>query len=491
MPPSTVRLDAPTLYLVAQQLVYDFEIARCVEIPCVKHVLEFDPLLAARTALCNLRLTCRYFADMAIIKSVLFDHITLRATKDQLSRVLETSFATIGRFVTKVTFKPSLSSPQVTIEDFRRVKDMWTCQLREAEPCDPADWNEIWHLYHGLGVKRSLGYGTVDAAYDFYTQCATDDMEIVQNGSLQRAWVKVLKTFSKASSFVIGNVPSFWPRWVHSGDFDDKYKSCAFCESNTGILTEMSSFGEATLFGLVTGCLASAHMRIEDLALDCNVLRNAKLEDLQSSQLRWEHLTQLRFYEGPYSCCGPLAVFSGSDSDSIRCVDRLCSALVKGAQNSLQALSIENAYCFQDVPVSWHTHLDMDLPALRSLNLTNATFPAQTLGRVLEKCHGLRYLGFEERSCSENGVFKPLFDAIRQHPNPLRFHFKGCLATQYNYCADLHFNWEDSRVVSEPIHESYPSSIHEDMRELHKSLGLYLASQGEWDDHLEYWFSNP
>ncbi|EXJ67161.1 uncharacterized protein A1O5_09808 [Cladophialophora psammophila CBS 110553] len=417
---------------------------------------------------------------MAVIKSILFDHITFRATRDQLSRVLETPFATFGPFVRKVTFRPSLCSPDVARDDFERLLAIYTCQRGPHHQHHTAEWHEIWYMYQRFGAKCPGTTGTVTAAYTFYAECANEDVGILQNGSLQRAWIAALKTFPGASSFVIGNIPSFWPQGVYFRENGLKAE-CEFCNDNIRALTTLSAFGDVQLFRVATECLVSANMRIVDFKLDSNVLRTDKFEDL-SSQLRFDHTTHFSFYETPY-----FPYQSRMVHDEFSCFDRvtmLCSTLMKGFQDTVQVLSMERSE--RNVKVFCtlaHMNWDMKLPALRTLHLTNMPFPASQLQADLGHCRELQCLLFEGCWPREGPRgWKLLFDAIREHPNSLQLHFREV----YSERGAFDFDFPNPDVFSDPT----PSSP-EDEYEIGRRLCLYLAGRGEWNHYLEDWFPNP
>ncbi|KIW74634.1 hypothetical protein Z517_11404 [Fonsecaea pedrosoi CBS 271.37] len=477
MSSSTVQLDPSILYLIIRQLTNDVKIGNSME-----DGSQSSLNLPARRTLQNLRLTSRCFANMAIIKSVLFSHITLYATAEHLDRVLKTDFATFGQFVKKVIFKPSLCSPDLTSEDFRSLLAVHLCQVSSNHSGDTAKWSQIWYMYLKFGAPSPGIMLSKSAAFSIYEECAASDKDVVLNGSLQSAWIRLLKQFSQASSFVVGNMPGLWPPWVY--DLNNRIdKPCPFCDRKIFLLSKMSSYGQVMLIKAVTQCLAGAQVRIGDLALDCNVMRGQGLGDLWNSQLQLNSMTQLTLQEEPY------LPHSGADM-AIQpvIISRACSlfsALVTKAQNSLQVLTIENAdRNTRFIRLPWHTCLDMNLPALRRLCVKNLIFPAAALASILGKCGRLQFLSFEDFEWPRGGTLalKPVFDAIRQHPNSLRLDFRGTTGPKG---VEFRFKCQDHRVFGEP--EPLPGNP-EGEYEMQTSLRLYLAGQGEWDDHLRTWF---
>ncbi|KAK5233407.1 hypothetical protein LTR47_005500 [Exophiala xenobiotica] len=454
------HLPTAVLYNIAQAVVDEFGVLPTSE--------ERD---LTRCTLLTLRETCKDFAIMGNIKTVLFRKISLHATEDNLNQLRQTNMAAFANFVQAIDFYPSPYPVYPEFQVFKASLDMRTINIATRKICHTCNHRprEEHMSSHNCGRHACAA---IDATYHALWTCAQKDTAVVGTGALQKAWAETLSAFENAD--VISLRPLVGDR---GGDSSKKFEvvvptnrdCCAWL-----VTIESQSMGNCgdLLFRAVIQALSSTGRLIKTFSLACEL--STTFEN-QGTEPYWDGLSlkgleSLEVLYMPSSRIDTNDYFPGNGPSAFH-------FLVEQSQHTLQHLKLIAEA--PRIPMKWPLN-KWDFPKLRELEFqgfntiaggfANDIFRFQTLERVIIKCY----------EPYDDDVPRSVFDAIRGNPNILHVEIGDI---PLNFKSVTH--WSLTFDILDEIDVQSTTGPVEDMK---RSLRLYLSRKGDWDDILDRFF---
>ncbi|KAJ9609671.1 hypothetical protein H2200_005999 [Cladophialophora chaetospira] len=389
-----------------------------------------------------LRLTCKDFAQIAIIKRVLFKELTLYATEPSATRVRDADLSFLTPFVQTVTLIPTEYDVDLLFAD-----------------------------YHAL--RTSLGENTMpeeEMSRDFTTRhgMARRDDAVIKNGELARIWGKLFMQLQAIHSI---NVPARIGDHPLLPDLEYDHEVSELRD----LIRNRSQDNYHQFFRTIVECLAYTTPNFKTIDIDCEIVNSfrdwtgAAWQQLDLHGLSSLKFTSFDFWDELDSTQRPQR-----DESIMHAVGRF---LTKCSSN-LQTFKLDR---FVDFPTLEPPLLtSYGLRGLRFLSLGGLWIISHRLGKDIANMPHLETIHLRDCKPGDDDVdWKPVFDAIRHHKMPMYVHFDGCYSQKSN-------GWEHCNVLMDPA--AFDTSLAEAERDVDRDLILYLANRGPWTGLLQKTF---
>ncbi|KAJ9611396.1 hypothetical protein H2200_004580 [Cladophialophora chaetospira] len=488
-------LPPEVLYMVARAFINDLDDKQ-------PGPVAFETLLA-------LRRTSKFFAGMSVMKQALFKSITFYAVDANVADAENTDFSNIAPFVKQVSFVPSPHRVDLRLKDVEDVLvagvihhasdsgvkikmthfgyQCWTpvqasgSSLTDSKDNDilggpplcqecsssKANWyikflqsagnQQVWSLFSGV-------------ARQIHTQILKDahrDQALISSGRVQRAWKTALKQLHSVKDVRLASFLSRTPSsrlninklFIHDCGPD--------CIQERKIIN-LTARCDASLFGAIVTCLATANIRPEYLSIDDEFLEH--LVQYQGTPA-WTHLDlssvkSFRSVAARNEFCFPV------EWDTLKqvCYD----ALLEKARNSIKHLSFDIGRASNFSSVLVPSLSGEFCPRLSTIELRSDFVDEAMLAADIRRLPALRRLVVDRSFSEGGGNWKAVFDAIRDHDRRPHVQFRGMV--------DYH-----CELVDIDCHPGANIKVRDEW-DVTARLCRYLYHAGEWDDLLKLTF---
>ncbi|KAK5190574.1 hypothetical protein LTR92_009622 [Exophiala xenobiotica] len=473
-------LPTEALYMIVRQLVGDLWVDAADE----------GQRRPVYSTLRNLRLTCKAFESMAVIKQELFRDLHLWATHEEVARLEQTDLSRIGGFVTTVNLYPSPYFAELKLKDYRDILVIQNTHL--AEPAYATDYDLLrcqfpWRK-HGHCQNHSQILGAEDQTameYDSYRRCADRDQALIKQERLQRIWTALMQGLGNLRECNLRPVVGL-KLPLRAKVTEPTILSTSVCDAECQHFTTLTHAAAPSmdlLFKALLECLCLARPRLTSILFDGDFRETFTREwvDPWWDKLKLDHLTRLRFDSIP---------FNNVDGDEDRRdlaqnAETALAALLGKSHSTLENLTLDRFW--EDVTrMTWQSISTLDFPQLRSLDLTNILVSPRLLAEDLKCLPRLKELLMDDCLTDEDGTtWKPFFDSIRQHPNELRLDLEkvGRVSGPFEDEKLFSFDFGTEGHRQDQLRCPLPIAVDKD-------LTLYLSNRGHWSQILEAFFAD-
>lgn len=320
------------------------------------------------------------------------------------------------------------------------------------------------------------------ASFERYKQHAQRTHEMFETKRIHHAWTRVFTQLSEAHSFRIGV-------WEPDGDKVDCEIGSDHHQHN--ILSHDAAVcqrwhepvGEA-LFRAAIASLTAARSKVMQLEIECifdgkyDWADDGTLDELDLSSLHTLSFSPVEvefqeMREWPSECEATVIA---------RCSLALTTLLRKCSPNLRKLLLFPGD--FRAHYLDWPLVDDAapaSLPILSALEsfTTSLGLRLTAFGQFLLQCPALTFLQLD--GCEgDEGEWRDLFDAVRNHPNRMTVEFDQLPCNVYTTCSVSHYTGEASKT------EFYQDPF----SNIGYSLENYLSGRRHWDRTLRMWFEN-
>ena len=434
---------------------------------------------------------------------ILFHRMCLVASSEQAELAHVTDLSTIKPYVKAIVMKPTKYSWTMTADIFEDIVLIGPLQ----EFCD-RDREKIWarrdagedisgatylgrDQFANLGMrgfvenymdgKMPFSDQEIKIGFERYMQHAQFTQNAYETKQIQHAWTKVLAQFPNVHTFK-------FRRWNHGHRNKTPWKDlgCDIEEHEhyygkgheEAVCRQLQEpVGEA-LFSAAIASLTAARSRIEHLTIKSVVdghftwADNGELDDLDLLDLETLSFQPV------------MAEYYTVDSESV--VTNRCgiatTALLHKCRDTLQKLDFCSS--LSHCPMSWPPSSvpgTLDLPSLPVLTSfrTCLTLNLSAFARFLHCLPALSHLQLD--SChGDNGTWRDLWDAIRNHTNRMELEFDQLPCVDWTELGLCHHTGEASK--EEFVEDPY--------ERIQYSLENYLSGRIHWDRSLRLWFDD-
>ncbi|KAJ9609670.1 hypothetical protein H2200_005998 [Cladophialophora chaetospira] len=393
----------------------------------------------ARMTLYALRLVCKDFANMGVVKAALFKSLNLDATWEDLRLVQATDLSFLAPYIRKVTIRPSLHNVDLDFMDFK--------------------------CYYLSKVGKLLSDEEVNLEFESYQDKSRIDDTLMKSGELERVWTALFKQFRKSIKIVI-------PSWIGQHPLLFNWDEFWEAASSRIPLREGSLMNYKQLFRTVLRCLVSSDVIVRGIEADCEIMNSFR--DWQSSdwrQLVLDKLKVLKFTSYEFWDAIEHDGFRERDNAIFNAIGQFLGK----CPSDLRVLGIQR---YVDCPRILIPSLSASgIRGLRPLSLEGILLGPHLLALDISSMLYLKSVYL--RDCDTRpteGQWKAVLVSVHHHTNSIRFEMDNCRGRRGDHEWDFFFSFNTAT-----FDEDVACLRYEDERELYR----YLARRGPWTNGLE------
>lgn len=431
-----------------------------------------------------LRLSSPRFAYLDLIRKILFDGIQFVATPEHLEHLARADISQIAPFVKTITFVAPPKCWPLTFEGFR---EMVLAQAIQKYASDPHNWNGMgsyasYNDGHQRFIKQQwngkfpLPNDQIRVGFEKYHDDALAAKDVLFGEELRATWTNALRTLPNVHNlrFTSPEYDEFGhshlpvqPDCVirpHRHDQSHRHETCWRVAAPVG----------DALFAVGIACLAEANVKGQSLDVACAMTGQFGWETLSGwEKLDLSHVQTFTFQPQVQSTDEDLG-----DLIAERAADTV-AVVLKKCGGSLEKFTYENVGHMQ-----WPGDEVINLPKLRDLTLGGGSIRPGNLRTWMAKMPSLQHFQLDYIDLGEHMYtgWLDVFDAIRNHPKGMSVHFNQIAA---NDGADISLCYH-----TDAFEERLEDQEAEDpVRDLNRSLSLYLSGKIEYNATLRAWLS--